>query len=179
MRTVTRPSPHAGRPSKRLAAIAIAAIVGLGTAASALAAQPKSSARFAGFITTLAPINGFKAPVTFAVSSSATTLLNFKYASFGCFGAGGFQPGVDYYTKPQATIKVGTVKVSKSGRFSAAGAVSTFTGFGQTTKTTSRVSGSFTSAKSAKGTITFSQKISGKYTSSCGPATIAFTAKAK
>lgn len=118
-------------------------------------------------------------PVTFAVSGNGTTLTNFRYSSFGCFGAGGFQPGIDYYTKPQAIIKVGRVKVSKAGHFSASGAVSTYTAFGNTTKTTSKVSGSFTSAKAAKGTISFGQKVTGKFKSSCGPAVLSFTVKVK
>ncbi len=163
------------RPSRRAArGAAVTLIVVLAMAATALAAHPKAGSHFSGF-TAASPVNGFKAPVTFTVSGHDNTLLNFKYSSFGCFGAGGFQPGVDYYTKPGSIIKVGTVKLSKSGRFSVTGAVSDYTAFGTKTKTTSKVTGTFTSAKAASGTVTFSQKLSGKYTSACGPASLPFS----
>jgi hypothetical protein len=152
------------------------ALLLLGTAATALAAHPKSGSHLSGY-TSASPINGFKAPVTFSVSPNGATLLNFTYASLGCVGAGGFSPGVDYFTKPFNTIKVGKVKVSKSGHFSESGGASTYSAFGDKTVTTSKVTGSFTSAKNATGTITFSQQISGKFTTSCGPANISFTAK--
>jgi hypothetical protein len=152
------------------------ALLLLATAASAIAAHPKGGARLSGY-TSESPINGFKAPVTFSVSSSGTTLLNFTYASLGCVGSGGFSPGVDYFTKPFNTIKVGKVKVSKSGHFSESGAASTYSAFGDKTVTTSKVAGVFAGAKSATGTITFGQQISGKFTTSCGPANISFTAK--
>jgi hypothetical protein len=150
----------------------------LAVTATALAAHPKAGAHFSGF-SAASPINGFEPPVTFAVSGNGRTLTNFKYSTLGCFGAGGFQPGVDYFTQPQAIMKVGTVKLSKSGHFSASGALSTNTTFGNTTKTTSKVSGSFTSAKVAQGTITFSQKVMGKFKGACGPGTISFTVKVK
>ena len=147
------------------------------TAAVAIAAHPKKHAHFTG-ATVESPINGFKAPVTFAVSANGTTLTGFTYSTLGCVGAGGFQPGVDYYTKPGSVMKVGTVKVSRSGHFSAVGAVWVHTEFGVTTRTTSKVSGSFTSAKSASGKVSFSQQLSGKFTTSCGPSSIGFTARA-
>jgi hypothetical protein len=40
------------------------------------------------------------------------------------------------------------------------------------------MTGSFTNPKAARGTITFTQKDTGKYIGTCGPATISFTAKA-
>ena len=154
----------------------LVALLLLGTAATALAAHPKSGSHLSGY-TSASPVNGFKAPVTFSVAPNGTALLNFKYSSFGCFGAGGFRPGVDYYTQPQSTIKVGKVSLSKSGHFSASGATNTYSAFGEKTITTTKVTGSFTSAKTATGTISFSQQISGKFTSTCGPANISFTAK--
>ncbi|HEV7162610.1 MAG TPA: hypothetical protein VGN25_05080 [Solirubrobacteraceae bacterium] len=169
MSTITR---------RRLLPAAIVAIAGLSTVATALAAHPHAGARFSGF-TSASPINGFKAPVTFTVASNGSTLQNFKYSSFGCFGAGGFRPGIDYYTQPNNITKVGTVKLSKSGSFSVSGVVSTVSSFGDTTKTTSAVSGRFTSAGAATGTVSFSQKISGKFTSSCGPGVLHFTVKAR
>jgi hypothetical protein len=173
-RSSTRPSGTAVR--RGLAAL-LAGALALTVVAVALAAHPKKGASFAGVISTESPVNGFPAPVKFAVSANGKTLTAFKYSTFGCFGAGGFRPGIDYYTKPGSVIKVGTVKVSGSS-FSVSGAVSSYTAFGYTTKTTTAVHGSFTSPTSAAGTIVFSQKESGKYTSQCGPATLAFTAKA-
>lgn len=163
---------------RRLLPVAIVAIAGMSSVATALAAHPHAGARFSGF-TSASPINGFKAPVTFTVASNGSTLQSFKYSSFGCFGAGGFRPGIDYYTQPNNITKVGTVKLSKSGSFSISGAVFSYSAFGDTTKTTSKVTGRFTSAKTATGTISFSQQISGKFTSSCGPGVLSFTVKAR
>jgi len=175
-------APKASRPrhplGRRAIAILIVAAAALATAATAIAAHPKRGAHFSGF-SDLSAIRGFKAPVSFSVSSSGSTVLSFRYASLGCFGAGGFQPGVDYYTKPEAIVKIGTVKVSRSGRFSVSGVVSSHTGYGVTTRTTAGVSGTFTSAKTATGTISFSQQDTGKYASACGPARITFTARGR
>jgi hypothetical protein len=157
----------------------VAVLVGaavLTSAAAAMAAHPKKGSHFTG-VTSESPVNGFKAPVTFVVSGNGKTLTQFAYSTFGCFGAGGFQPGIDYYTQPSAIIKVGKVTVSGSGHLSEAGAAFVHSSFGVTTTTTTKVSGSFTSAKAANGTITFTQKDTGKFTSSCGPGTISFTAK--
>lgn len=155
---------------------AVAVIVALGTlTAVAVAAKPKHGAHFVGK-TAASPVNGFNAPVTFAVSKNGRSLTNFRYSSFGCLGAGGFRPGIDYYTQPGSIIKVGAVKVSASGHFSATGAVSSYTSHGFTTTTTSSVIGSFTKANAATGSITFSQKATGAFKASCGPAAIGFTA---
>ncbi len=175
---VRRTRPNHRQIARHAGATVALAVIALITAAAALAAHPNAGGRFSGF-TSASPINGFKAPVTFNVSSNGSTLQNFKYSSFGCFGAGGFRPGIDYYTQPNNIIKVGNVKLSKAGRFSISGAVSTSNSFGDITKTTSTVSGRFTSARTATGSISFSQKVSGKFTSSCGPGVIHFTVKAR
>jgi hypothetical protein len=159
------------------AAIAAASLA-LALAAAALAAHPKKGHKYSGFVSASA-INGFKPPVTFKVSSDGTKLLNFTYSSLGCEGAGGFMPGVDYWTKPFAIKKVGTVKVAAaSGRFSVKNAKSTFVVSNQKTVTTTSVSGSFKNAKTATGTITFSQAISVNGGLKCGPAKLTFSAKA-
>jgi hypothetical protein len=177
MRSIARArSITLSRASLRGVAALVVAIALLAAAATAIAAHPKKGARFAGSIAGTG-INGFKPPVTFTVSSSATTLTRFTFSTLGCFGSGGFRPGVDYYTQPSALIKVGTVKVSKSGHFSLAGAVVSYSGFGVTTTTTTSVSGSFTTPRTAIGTVSFTQKLSGKDTGSCGPAKLQFTAK--
>jgi hypothetical protein len=152
--------------------------VALAGAATALAAHPKRSAHFTG-TTNESPVNGFPAPVTFTVSRDGKSLTGFAYSSFGCQGAGGFRPGIDYYTQPSAIIKVGTVRVSPAGRLSVSGAAWAQSGHGVTTTTTTRVSGSFLSAKSVRGTIVFSQTYTGAFKASCGPATLSFTAKTR
>lgn len=181
MRTTAPRNPLAQLRAPRRVTLALTvavALAGLTMAASAIAAHPKAGSRYAGS-TSASPVNGFPAPVTFTVARNGKSLLNFKFSTFGCFGAGGFRPGVDYYTQPGSIIKVGTVKLSKSGRFSVSGTVSDYSAFGDKTATTSKVVGRFAKAKLATGTITFSQKVIGKFSSSCGPGTLQFTAKAK
>src|ERR1039458_1478300 len=150
-------TPHSGSRRGRgrlLAASATAALL-LSTAA-ALAAAPKHGAHFTG-TSSETKIVGFSAPVSFAVSANGKTLTNFRYSTLGCFGAGGFRPGVDYYTQPEAIIKVGTIKVSSGGRFSAPAATYSYkSSFGVSTVSTSKVTGTFTRSKAAKGTIVFS-----------------------
>jgi hypothetical protein len=162
----------------RCTVLMLAALVaGLALSVAALAAKPKHGAHFRGR-TSASPVNGFLAPVTFTVSLNGRSLANFQYSSFGCFGAGGFQPGIDYYTKPSAIHKVGSVRVSADGRLSATHSVSAFTSSGSTTTTTTSVTGRFTKPNRATGSITFSQKVAGAFSSSCGPATLSFSASA-
>jgi hypothetical protein len=173
---MTRTRPRLIRARARLATVVLACAALLPGAAAAIAAHPKKRAHFSGSFT-FTGINGFKAPVTFNVSKDGRTLTGFVYSTLGCFGSGGFQKGVDYYTKPYAIIHVGTVKVSSSGRFSAAGVVSRFTIAGQTTTTTTTLSGSFSSAKSASGHVSFSQTFS-PGGGSCHSGALSFNAKA-
>ena len=86
----------------RAAVVVLVCCALLAGAASALAAHPKKGARFSGSFS-FTGINGFKAPVAFGVSKSGTSLTGFHYSTLGCFGSGGFQKGVDYYTKPGAS----------------------------------------------------------------------------
>jgi hypothetical protein len=160
----------------RAAVVVLVCCALLAAAASALAAHPKKGAHFSGSFS-FTGINGFKAPVAFGVSKNGTSLTGFQYSTLGCFGAGGFKPGVDYYTRPSAIIKVGTVKVSASGRFSASGVPSSYTAFGVTTNTTTTLSGKFTKSTAASGTIRFTQKLSGKVTGSCSSLALAFNAR--
>ena len=147
----------------------------LAGAATALAAHPKKGAHFSGSFS-YKGINGFKAPVSFTVAKNGKTLTGFRYSTLGCFGGGGFQKGVDYYTKPYSFINVGSVKVSSSGHFSVKGVVFKYTAAGYTTTTSSTVSGSFTGAKSASGTVTFVQTNPGGF--SCNSSALSFKAKA-
>ncbi len=143
-------------------------------AAVALAVKPAHGAHFTGR-TSASPVLGFYAPVKFTVSQDGRSLKGFSFGTFGCFGAGGFRPGVNPYTG-SSILHVSSVKVSASGRFSVSGAKSHYTVAGQTTTTTIAVSGRFTGRKAATGSITFSQKVTGTFTSSCGPGTIQFSA---
>lgn len=157
----------------RRAAIAAGVFgAGLALAAGALAAKPKHGAHFVGR-TSVPPVVGFRAPVKFTVSKNGRSLSHFTFGSFGCFGAGGFKQGVNPYTG-SSLIDVGTVKVSAKGAISASGARSTSKVGGQTTVTTISISGRFSKAKAASGSITFSQSVIGSVMASCGPATVSF-----
>src|SRR5690349_11575683 len=98
----------------RILSVVLAA--GLVLAATAMAAKPKHNARFAGF-TSAPPIVGFKAPVTFKVAANGLSLSNFSFGTFGCFGAGGFRPGINPYT--HSMVNAGKLKVSAAGKVSA------------------------------------------------------------
>jgi hypothetical protein len=161
----------------RAAAGALALMLALALAAAAVAAHPRRGAHFRGSFAFVG-INGFKAPVSFTVSGDGSSLHGFKYSTLGCFGAGGFRKGIDYYTQPSAVIRVGTVPVSSSGHFRRTAAVSSFTAFGVTTRTTTTVSGTFTSANTATGTVRVSQVLKGKASGTCGARPLRFTAKA-
>jgi hypothetical protein len=162
--------------SRRWLAVLLVAVVALATAAAALAAHPKKNARFTGIV--IGPeINGFKPPVTFRVSANGKTLMGFTYSALGCFGEGGFRPGVDYYTKPEALKKLGNLKVSSAGNFKASGVVVVYKGIGGSVTTTSTVYGSFTSPTAVTGSVTFSQKLS-QGGAKCSSSPFDFTAKA-
>jgi hypothetical protein len=178
MRAATDVTDSRPRTRRARAAVAIAVAALLVSSSIALAAKPKPGARFTGTSSEF-PINGFRAPVSFTVAKNRKSLTGFTYSSIGCFGAGGFRSGIDYYTQPSFIVRAGTVKVASSGRFSVTGALFNRTAFGTTTTTTISINGSFTKPKAAKGTIRFSQKASGQFTSSCGPATITFTASTR
>ena len=144
-------------------------------AGTALAAKPKQRAHFTGY-TNQPAVEGFRAPVKFTVSSDGRALSNFTFGTFGCFGAGGFRPGVNPYTG-NSLIHVAKVKVTASGQISQV-ATSSYTVQGQTTTTTLTIAGRFSNPKKASGTITFSQAVTGAFHSSCGPAMRTFSASA-
>jgi hypothetical protein len=164
--------------AQRSAIAVFALAVALTLTAVALAAKPKHGAHFTGR-TSVPPVVGFHAPVSFTVSHNGRSLSNFRFGSFGCFGAGGFRPGVDPYTGGSIIKVAGTVKVSANGHLSVSGAKASYTAFGSTTVTTLSIRGRFSTPKSASGSITFSQNVTGKFTSSCGPATIGFLASTR
>jgi len=164
---------RAARPLRILAALIAASLL---VVASAAAAKPKRNARFSGFISA-PPIVGFKAPVTFKVASNGLSLSNFTFGSFGCFGAGGFRPGVNPYTK-SGLHNAGKVKVSSSGRVSAK-AVSSEKAAGTTTTFTITITARFSSPKKVSGTIGFTEvNSSASFHASCTSPPKSFTARA-
>jgi hypothetical protein len=164
MRAARRTLDLRPRRGRILAAIAASAL--LASSAVALGALPKHGASFAG-TTAAVKINGFSPLVRFTVAKNGKSLDGFRYSTLGCLGGGGFRPGVDYYAKTDWFIKVGTVKVTANGHFSATGATFSNSIAGVTTTTTTNVNGRFSKSKTASGTIFLSQKITGKFTSSC------------
>lgn len=159
-----------------LAGAVIAALLVL--AGGALAAKPKRHAHFAGH-TSVPPVLGFRAPVSFTVAANGKSLRSFSYGSFGCFGAGGFRPGVNPYTGGSVVHVGAAVPVSGSGRIAVSGLKSSRSGFGQTTVTTIAISARFGRPRRASGTITFSQAVTGTFTGTCGPVTVHFAASAR
>jgi hypothetical protein len=140
----------------------------------AFAASPKKNARFGG--NTSAPaVEGFRAPVKFTVAPDGKSLLNFTFGTFGCFGAGGFRPGVNPYTG-NSLVNAGKVKVGANGKVSAK-TLSGYTVAGQKTTTTISIDAKFSSPKRVSGTISFSQVVS-PGGAKCGPANLSFTASA-
>jgi hypothetical protein len=167
------------RLTSTLAALGVAAAT-LALAATALAAHPHAGKRYAGVLTNVEKIEGFSAPITFRVSPSGTTLVGFRYGTFGCFGAGGFRPGVNPYTG-NSLITVGPITVAENGTFSIKGSKSKLSFKGQyasTTVTTTQVTGKFVNRKTATGTISFTQTETPKTGKpfSCGPAPRTFRA---
>ena len=154
------------KPTFRTLIAALVAALSLLLAVGAFAAHPKAGKTYTGFVAGVTS-NGFKAPVSFKVSSDGKRLLAFKWAYFGCFGGGG-PPGVNPFTDPYNIVKVGTISVSSSGKFSVKNVKWTAAGaHGAPTKVTfSTISGRFTTAKKATGTIVFTQKQQGQFCSS-------------
>ncbi|MEA2198257.1 MAG: hypothetical protein QOJ25_2308 [Solirubrobacteraceae bacterium] len=180
------------RVQRSLVAAAVALLI---MAAVAVAAAPRKGAKFKGTLLTYKSgkfsgpvVSGkFHAPVSFKVSSTGTRVLVFKYGYTGCFGSGGFGTH-NPYTFPGEIKTFGPISVSATGSFSApATKVShTTTGtnagtkFTSTLSTTSSLTGRFTSATKASGTITFTQKsiYNGGKPGTCGPVSLTFSATA-
>lgn len=105
----------------------------------------------------------------------------FRYGTVGCTPVSSFRG--DPYTSAANIIKVGTITSSAGGSFSATNAKSTYVNAktGKKYITISSIAGTFKTARSASGTISFSQKVAGPggANSSCGPYTISFTATTK
>jgi hypothetical protein len=158
----------------------LATALGLLLVAVALAAIPVAGKTYSGH--TAAPaVNGFRGPVTFTVSGDASSLMLFQYGNIGCI-PGGTITG-NPYAIASGMIKVGTIPVSATGHFSSTGAQFTYANAkaGTKTVTTTAVTGKFKTAKSASGTITFTQHLTGVggFSKSCGPLAMKFTAKTR
>jgi hypothetical protein len=148
--------------------------------ATALAAHPKANKTYTG--DTSAPaINGHRGPVSFKVSSNGRSLLAFKYGNIGCIPGGTIKGNP--YTSAANIINVGTIAASSDGSFSAPNAKSTYVNskVHTTTVTISMIMGKFKTAKSASGTISFTQNLTGPggFKKSCGPLEEKFTATTK
>lgn len=158
--------------------LALAAAGALTITGTALAAHPHASKKYGG-PTSATKFNGYRSQVTFKVSKDAKQLQNFTYQSIGCFGGGGaLTKGVNYLKKAVNEHKLGTVAVSGSGTFSKKNVTTTYSSSAQTTTTKSTVSGHFKNAKTAVGTISFIQSVSGKGVPVIKPCTgkVTFTA---
>lgn len=171
---------RSSRGLTRALALLAAAAAMLALAATALAAHPHAGKRYAGVLTNVDKVEGFSAPVSFRVSSTGASLVGFTYGTFGCFGAGGFAPGVNPYTG-NSLIKVASIAVAKNGSFSINASKSkvSFKGeYASTTVTTTRVTGKFVTRNTATGTISFTQTETPKTGKSftCGPSLRTFRA---
>jgi hypothetical protein len=176
MRGATIRRSHILRRSLLVLLGAIAALTVV-LAAAALAAHPKAGKKYSGF-TSAAKVNGFRAPVSFKVSSSGGKLLSFKYGHAGCATMGPQPPG-NPYLKSGALANVGTVHVSSTGAFSIKN-VKTTTGSNPTFFTISSVTGKFKAAKTATGSITYSTGFTAPgITHTCVTSTVTFTATVK
>jgi len=154
--------------------VPLAAALSLLLAVSAFAAQPTPGGAYAGF-TSGPAYHGFKPPVSFKVSSDGKLVRGFKWAGNACIGMGG--PG-DVWTRVGLNYEVGTINVSPSGKFSVGNVKWTAKlppPIG-TKVTISTVNGQFTNAKTATGTITFTQRAMGH---TCAPVRVRFTARAQ
>jgi len=132
--------------------VAIAGVLSLLWVVAALAAQPTPGKAYSG--PTTATYHGHTATVSFKVSSDGKHLLGFRWAGGACEGLGG---GGNPYLNSYLNYPLGTIPVSSTGTFSIANVK--VTNDGTPTKTvTSTVSGRFTSATTATGTIHYTSK---------------------
>ena len=142
--------------SPRILIGVLAAAMSLALAVGALAALPTPGKTFKGF-TSVGPYRGYKATVSFKVSTTGKQLLGFVWQAGGCIGMGG--PG-NAYADPYNTYQVGTIPISASGTFSVKNVPWTTHQQGTPTKTTtSTIEGRFTTATTATGTIDYTMKI--------------------
>lgn len=155
----------------RRAAVTIAICGSLALAASAMAANPAKNTRFRGTATgTVRFATSFTAkdPLAFSTVGSTSILEGFMYTDTACGLAS------------SKVVDVGTVRVRHGGTFSVSGAKSgpanDATEDGGKVYTTTTISGKFTSAHTATGTLEYTQRVTGATPASCGPIKLKFTA---
>ena len=148
----------------------LAMTLGLLLAAAAFAVLPTAGRTYAGH-DSAAKINGFRAPVSFTVSSSGTSLAAFQYGNVGCIAS---PITGNPYAKSTGMIAVGTIAVASTGSFS-------IVNDNSRTGIKSTISGKFKTATTATGKITFRQHITGPggFNKSCGPIALTFKATTK
>ena len=137
----------------RIAIVALAVTLSLAVAVGALAALPTPGKAFTGFMS-VGPYRGFKAKVSFKVSSNGKQVLAFNWQAGGCIGMGG--PG-NAYADPYNNYRVATIPVSATSTFSVANAKWTSSHHSPAKTTIFTVNGRFTTAKTATGTIHYTQ----------------------
>jgi hypothetical protein len=159
-------------PTRRTA-VALALLGSLSLTAGALAATPKKGSKFKGTASgTIKFATSFTAkdPLSFTVSGNSKKLTSVAYTDSVCGLAA------------SKLVKLGSIQVNAAGKFSASkvksAALPDSLEDGGTVVTTTTISGKFTSAKKATGTLEYAQKQSGSATASCGPIKLKFTLSA-
>jgi hypothetical protein len=136
--------------------------------ASALAVLPTQRTIFKGETSERA-VNGYKPVVKFTSLSGGRQIKFFYFETLGCFGHGRFPVGTDPYS--ENPWRLTAIPVSKDGTYSAK-----VKGKGLDAEAgtmTATVTGSFVTASTTTGKITFSQAQEG---ATCGPRTVKFSA---
>jgi len=148
--------------------IALVLTTALTAAAASAAVAPRAGVRWNGY-TNAKKVNGFDDNVTFLTGTK--TLRGFSFGTVGCFGYGTFPVGVDPYATSLAQIK--PVPLSSKGTFTITAAPAAWSGGDSATTLLVTVSGQFSTARSASGTINVTEKANG---TSCS-AKMTFTVK--
>jgi hypothetical protein len=151
--------------------IALALTTTLAAVAAATAALPRVGARYTG-PTNSKMVNGFGNTVTFLTGSK--TLKRFSFGTLGCFGYGTFPVGVDPYATSLAQLTK-LIPITAKGKFSLPSTAASWSGGDANTHLKVAVTGAFTSASAASGTIMVTE--TGANGGSCGPVKMTFVAK--
>jgi hypothetical protein len=152
--------------------IGVAALL---TCATALAALPKSGARYAG-VTSAPSIGKFKDPVTFRASKDSRKLMSINFGEPSCQGSGGPPPSKNPY-KSVLAVKLGSATVSAKGKFSVTKTTQLFGRPAHSTFKGTFKRDSKTRKTLAKGSIVLTQdEPDGTH---CGPAQLTFRAAPK
>jgi hypothetical protein len=151
-----------------IALVSTTTAIAVGAAAAAL---PRAGARYTG-PTNSKMVNGFGNEVTFLAGTKS--LKRFSFGTLGCFGYGTFPVGVDPYSTSLAQLP-NPVPVTAKGTFAITSSPASWNGGDPGTKLKVTVSGLFTSATAAKGTISITETAGNG--GSCGPIKMTFVAK--